>query len=214
MNFYEALNWRYATKKMNGEAVPEEKVDRILEAVQMAPTSLGLQPFTVLTVTDPKLKEQILPIANGQTQITDGSHLLIFAAWDGLSEERIEEYMELTANERGLTEEQLVPLRNMLEGVASGSDEEILEWSAKQAYIAFGFALAAAGVEQVDSTPMEGFDPQALDELLDLNERGLRSILLLPLGYRDEEKDWLAPMKKVRRPKDELIQEVAVPEMA
>lgn len=212
MNFHEALHWRYATKKMNGEPVPQKKIDRILEAIRMAPTSMGFQPFSVFTITDPEIKEQILPIANGQTQITDSSHLLIFAAWDEITEERIEEYVELTAKERGLSLEQLQPLRNMLEGAASQTPDEMFEWSARQVYLAFGFALSAAAVEKVDATPMEGFNPEKLDELLDLPAKGLRSVLLLPLGYRDEENDWLAPMKKVRKSKEQLIREASVAE--
>ncbi|SMO83535.1 nitroreductase family protein [Gracilimonas mengyeensis] len=214
MNFHDALKWRYATKKMTGETVPQEKVDRILEAIRMAPTSMGFQPFTVFTITDPEIKEQILPIANGQTQVRDGSHLLIFAAWTEITEERIEDYMNLTAEERKLSLQELQPLRNMLNGAASQSPEKMFEWSARQAYIAFGFGMAAAAVEEVDATPMEGFNPEALDELLDLPSKGLRSVLMLPLGYRDEENDWLAPMKKVRRPKDEFFQEAKVAEMA
>ena len=211
MDFYDSLNWRYAAKKMNGQEVPQEKIERILDAIQLAPTSIGLQPFKVLEITDQDLKKKILPIAHNQQQIVDSSHLLVFAAWDNLSEEHINDYVELTGKTRNLSNEELQPLRNMLNGVASKTAEELYQWSAKQAYIAFGFALAAAAVEEVDSTPMEGFKPDELDELLNLREQGLKSISLLALGYRDEKNDWLAPMKKVRRPKDELF---AKPELA
>lgn len=205
MEFYDSLNWRYATKKMNGQEVPQEKIDRILNAIQLAPTSIGLQPFKVLDITDLDLRRKILPIAHNQQQIVDSSHLLVFAAWENLSEEHINDYVELTGEERNLSNEELQPLRDMLNGVALKTDEELYQWSAKQAYIAFGFGLAAAAVEEVDATPMEGFKPEELDALLGLKEKGLKSILLLPLGYRDEKNDWLAPMKKVRRSKDELF---------
>ena len=213
MEFYDALKWRYATKKMNGEVVPQEKVGRIFNAIRLAPTSLGAQPFTVLNITDQELKEEILPIANGQTQIKDSSHLLVFAAWEAMSDDQIEKYVQQTAEERNLETEKLAPFKKYLKGAASKTKEEFFEWSARQVYIALGFALTASAVEKVDSTPMEGFDNEALDNLLGLKEQGMRSVVLLPLGYRDKENDWLAPMKKVRRPKDELIKEPDIAEL-
>ena len=205
MNFYEALNWRYATKKMNGESVSNEKVEQILEAIQLAPTSMGVQPFTVFVITDPELKEKIRPIAYGQNQITDGSHLLVFAAWDRLTETDIDAYIQLTANERDLDPSDMDQLRKGLEGIAAKPQKDLFDWAARQAYIAFGFGVAAAAIEHVDATPMEGFKNDELDELLGLRQKGMRSTTLLPLGFRDEENDWLAPMKKVRRPKDDLF---------
>lgn len=213
MNFHESLNWRYATKRMNGEDVPQEKLERILDAIQLAPTSMGLQPFKVLVITDSELKERIKPIAFNQNQITESSHLLVFAAWDSISDEQIDDYVELTSKERDLPKDELQPLRDMLEGTAKKSDEEIYHWSARQTYIALGFGLAAAAVEEVDASPMEGFNPDELDELLELREEGLKSISLMALGFRDEENDWLAPMKKVRRPKDELFDEPKLAEL-
>lgn len=213
MNFYDAINWRYATKKMNGDAVPKEKLDNIFNAIQMAPTSIGLQPFSVIHVTDPELKEQIQSIAYGQSQIVDGSDILIFTAWDEITSERINDYVKLTGEIRDLGEEELQPVRNMAEGVASRSKEDQFNWSARQAYIALGFGLSAAAIEKVDATPMEGFKNEELDELLGLPEQGLKSIAILALGYRDEDNDWLAPMKKVRRPKEELFVKPEVPEL-
>lgn len=205
MDFYKALNWRHASKKMNGKAVPQEKVDRILDAINLAPTSLGAQPFSVIVITDSELKKKILPIANGQTQIVDSSHLLVFAAWDAYTDKHVEDFINRTAEERNLELSELDPFKTYLQSLTKKSTEDLFQWSARQAYIAFGFGLAAAAVEEVDSTPMEGFKPEELDELLDLRSKGMRSILLFPLGYRDEENDWLAPMEKVRRKKDELF---------
>ncbi|WP_103665965.1 nitroreductase family protein [Gracilimonas amylolytica] len=210
MNFYDALQWRYATKKMNGGSVPREKVDRIFEAIQMAPTSIGLQPFTVLHITDPELKEQIKPIAYDQSQITESSDLLVFTAWDEITEERIDDFVKLTGEIRDLGEKELEPVRNMANGVASRPKEEHFNWSARQAYIALGFGLQAAAIEEVDATPMEGFKNEELDELLGLSSQGLKSVALMTIGYREEDNDWLAPMKKVRRPKDKLIIEPKV----
>ena len=214
MNFYDAIDWRYATKSMNGSAVPKEKLDNILKAIQMAPTSIGLQPFSIIHITDQALKEKIQPIAYGQSQIVDGSDLLIFAAWDEVTQERIDSFIDLTGSVRNLSEDELEPVRNMANGVASRSIEDQFNWSARQAYIALGFALSSAAIEKVDATPMEGFKNEELDDLLDLHAQGLKSVALLALGYRNEENDWLAPMKKVRRPIDQLVLTPDVVEMA
>ena len=205
MKILDALNWRYATKKMNGTQVPQEKIDNILEAIRLAPTSMGIQPFVVYMIEDQKIKEQILSIANNQTQVVDGSHLLLFAAWDHLSQERIDEYVQRTAKERDLEESVLLPMKQVLQKIGAKTSDEIFDWAARQSYIALGFALTAAAVEHVDSTPMEGFNNSKLDELFSLREKGLRSVTLLPLGYRDEENDWLASMPKVRRSNEDLI---------
>ena len=206
MNLIESLNWRYATKKMNGTVVPAEKLDIILEAIQLAPTSSGLQPFQVLVISDEDLLAKIRPIAMGQSQITDCSHLLVFAAWENYTLEKMEKVFHYTLAERGLPLNTMDDYKNNLWGMYSQLPEEWhAQHAAKQAYIALGFGLVAAATEKVDATPMEGFDPQALDELLNLKEKGLRSAALLALGYRDTGHDWLVHMKKVRKPKSELF---------
>ena len=209
MSFLESLNWRYATKRMNGKKVPQNKVDVILEAARLAPTSSGLQPFTILSITDPALLEKIKPIANNQPQITEASHLLVFAAWDSITPERIDEVFEQVTKERNLPVNGLDNYRNYLKSkFGSMSTEEQFESAARQSYVAFGIAIAAAATEEVDATPMEGFRNAELDEFLGLKEKGLRSVTLLPLGYRDEENDWLLKQKKVRRAKSDLIIEL------
>ncbi|HRN97916.1 MAG TPA: nitroreductase family protein, partial [Flavobacterium sp.] len=102
MTLLEALNWRYATKKMNGQPVPQEKIDQILKAAMLAPTSSGLQPFRILVITNQKLKEQIRELAYNQSQVTDGSHLLVVADWDNYTKERISDVFAYTAKERQL----------------------------------------------------------------------------------------------------------------
>ncbi len=201
------LQWRYATKKMNPlKAVPAEKVERILEAARLAPTSSGLQPYEIIVVTSKELRERIKPIAWNQGQITDCSHLLVFAAWDNYTPERINAMFDLVNEQRGSTSEAWENYRKMLLSNYPGRDPQVnFEHAARQAYIGLGAALIAAAFEEVDSTPMEGFDPKALDEILGLKSRGLRSVAILPLGYREEENDWLVNLKKVRRPRDEFI---------
>ena len=159
----------------------------------------------MLLITDPEVKKQILPIANNQQQIVDSSHLLVFAAWDNITPEHVDDYVNLTASTRNIPVESLEQFKNILVSISNRPQQENYEWAARQSYIAFATAIAAAAEERVDATPMEGFNNADLDVLLGLKEKGLRSITLLPLGYRDSENDWLAKFPKVRRQKEKLF---------
>ena len=209
MSILENLNWRYATKKMNGTTVPQDKVNQILEATRLAPSSSGLQPFEVLVISNKELLEKIKLVSHGQSQITDCSHLLVFAAWDTYTEARINDVFDRNNAERNLPESMTADYRKMLLGAYPNRPaEENYQHAAKQAYIALGIAMVAAAELKVDATPMEGFDAKGLDELLNLKDKGLRSAVILPLGYRDAENDWLVKMKKVRTPKEKFITEI------
>ena len=207
----EKLNWRYATKKMDpNRKVSDDKIARILEAIQLAPTSSGLQPFEVIVVTNPELRAQIRAVAWDQAQVTEASHLLVFAAWDNYTAERIDAVVsDMTAQRGGASENLLNYYESLKASYLPRSAEENYQHAARQAYIAFGLGLTAAAFEEVDATPMEGFDPAKVDEILSLRARGLRSVTLLPLGYRAAEGDWLLGQKKVRRPLDRLVSEAA-----
>jgi nitroreductase/dihydropteridine reductase len=127
-----------------------------------------------------------------------------------VTEEHVNTYINDIIETRGVAPETLDAFKASLMGIVNGrTPEQKYEWAARQAYIAFGTAIAAAAVEQVDATPMEGFNPAAVDEILGLKEKGLRSVTILALGYRDAEKDFMVNQKKVRRSKDELILKVA-----
>lgn len=210
MDLFETMKWRYATKKMDPKkAVPKEKVDRILEAIRLAPTSSGLQPYEVFVVTNPAIRAKIRPIAWDQAQITEGSHLLVFAAWDNYTAERINMMFDLTNEQRGAKNEGWENYRKqLLATYPSRTPEQNYQHAARQAYIGVGVALIAAAAEGVDSTPMEGFDPAALDDILGLPAKGLKSVVIMPLGYREADKDWLVNLKKVRRPIEQFITEV------
>ncbi|MBU3567368.1 NAD(P)H-dependent oxidoreductase [Polynucleobacter alcilacus] len=207
MSLLDKLQWRYATKKMDPlKAVPQDKVEQILEAIRLTASSSGLLPYEVLVITNKEVRAKILPIANGQSQITDCSHLLVFAAWDTYTAQRINDAFDMTESIRNFTSESGTAYRQMLLKVYPSRDAEVnFTHAAKQAYIGLGTALIAAAYEQVDSTPMEGFDPGALDAVLNLKEKGLRSVVMLPLGYRKTDEDWLASLQKVRRAKDHFI---------
>ena len=209
MSLLEKLNWRYATKAMNGQVVPQEKVNNIIEAARLAPTSSGLQPFEVFVITNPDVKEKIKAAAFNQSVVTDCSHLLVFAAWDTYTAERINKMFDLTNEKRGFTNEGFEAYRkNLLANYTAKSAEENYQHAAKQAYIGFAMSVAAAAFEGVDATPMEGFNPSAVDEILGLKEKGLKSTLLLTLGYRDVEKDWLAGLVKVRKSHEDFVTEI------
>jgi len=206
MELLEKLNWRYAAKAMNGDVVPEEKIEVILEAASLAPTSSGLQPFEILLIKNPELKAKIRKISWNQSVVTDCSHLLVFAAWDTYTPERINKMFDLTNEVRGQTFEGWEKYRQQLLSTYPQQDaEENFHHAAKQAFISLTHAMVAAAVEGVDTTPIEGFDPAALDELLELKEKGLRSCVMLPLGYRDTEKDWLVKLPKVRKSRADLV---------
>ncbi|MBT8546299.1 NAD(P)H-dependent oxidoreductase [Polynucleobacter paneuropaeus] len=207
MSLIEKLQWRYATKKMDlSRVVPQEKLDQILEAIRLTASSSGLQPYEVLVITNPEIRTKIRAIANDQSQITDCSHLLVFAAWDTYTADRINQAFDMTEEIRNLKTESGTAYRQMLLKNYPARDPEVnFTHAAKQAYIGLGTALIAAAYEAVDSTPMEGFDPKVLDEILDLKSQGLRSVVMLPLGYRKADEDWLVNLKKVRRAKDHFI---------
>ncbi|MEP3421273.1 MAG: nitroreductase family protein [Erythrobacter sp.] len=206
----ELLNWRYATKKMDtAKDVPQEKIDAIIEAIRLAPTSSGTQPFELIIVTNPEVQGKICAAASNQSPITECSHLLVFAAWDNYTEERIDDVAKLNVEARGE-----IPLIHQYYGNLKTNyvprDAEVnYAHAARQAYIALGVALVAAAEQEVDSTPMEGFSPPEVDEILGLKERGLRSVVLLPLGYRDPTGDWLLPMAKVRKSREDMVTQVS-----
>lgn len=210
MNLIETLNWRYATKKFNPERqVGEDQLARICEAVRLTATSSGLQPYQLLVVTNPALRERIKPVAWNQAQVTDASHLLVFAAWDQYTAERINHMFDLTNAIRGFKNEGWEAYRQQLLKTYPARDAETNhQHAARQAYIGVGTALIAAAAEGVDATPMEGFDSAAVDAILGLQAHGLRSVVLMPLGYRAAEGDWLAPLQKVRRPTGDFVIEM------
>lgn len=209
MNYIESFKWRYAAKKMNENVVPTDKLENILEAARLAPTSSGLQPFEVFVITNPEIKEKIRAVSWNQSVVTECSHLLVFAAWDTYTPERINEMFDLVNDVRGFKNDGWEKYREFLLSTYPARDAETnFQHAAKQAYIAFGFAMAAAAMEKVDSTPLEGFDPVAVDEILGLRAKGLRSSVMLTLGYREVEGDWLVNLEKVRNPREKFITEV------
>ena len=194
---------------MNKETVSADKMDLILEAARLTPTSSGLQQFEVIVITNQEIKDKIRAVAWNQSMVSDCSHLLVFAAWDQYTPERINGMFDLVNEERGFKNEGFEAYRQKLLSMYPQQDPEVsFQHAARQAYIALGTTMVACAELKVDSVPMEGFDPKAVDEILNLKARGLRSAVMLPIGYREAKNDWLVNLKKVRRPKDQFIIEV------
>lgn len=201
MSFLSQLNWRYATKKFDGREVPEAEVSKILEAIRMAPTSFGLQPFHVTIVKNAELKEKLKGAAYGQEQLTTGSHVLVFSVRSDI-DSVLEEYFTLASGGNAEVRTAMKGYEDMAKGsVASHPGADLKAWTAKQAYIALGFGLAAAAELEIDAAPMEGFDTSQAKEILGLKE-SLDPVVLLVLGFRDAS-DQIRP--KTRFPASELF---------
>ncbi|GAB3880594.1 NAD(P)H-dependent oxidoreductase [Spirosoma agri] len=195
---------------MNGQIVPTEKVDTILESIRLSASSVGLQPYDVILISNHELKGKIHELACPQPQIVEGSHLLVFAYWTNVDAAKIDTYMQLIADTRHVSVESLTPFADSVKGgLLSKTPEDLAVWASRQAYIGLGSALIAAATEHVDATPIEGFNADALDKILDLPAKGLRSVALMALGYRDEEKDFLSKAPKVRRSRNDFFTELA-----
>ena len=206
MKLIEALKWRYAVKKMNGNKIPADKLNTIIEATRLAPSGFGLTPYTIIVVEDDEIRKKLQPAFYNQSQVVDCSAVIVFAAWNSITEKEVGEYMQDIAEQRGVSIESL----NDFAGNINGSfkkltPEQARVWADKQTYLALGFSLVAAAAEQVDATPMEGFSPDAVDAVLGLKELGLHSAVALTLGYRDAANDYLVNAKKVRRTHDKLV---------
>jgi len=200
MTLLDNLKWRYATKRYNSSVkLDDESVMQIVEAARLAPTSSGLQPFEMVLIKNQEVKEQLFPIIMNQVQIKECSHVLVFAAWDSYTEQRIDAVFDNMEAIRALPKGEMNDFKNSIKNnFKDQTQEQQFQHAARQAYIAFGMAIAAAAELKIDASPMEGFYNDQLDAFLGLDKKGLKSVTVLALGERDIENDWLLPMKKVR----------------
>lgn len=207
MSLIEDLNWRHAVKAFDpNKKVSKENIEKIIEATRLAPTSSGLQQFRVLLISNQKVKEQLVKGALNPESMRDCSHILVFAAWDTYTAERIDKVYDFTTEERGLPKGRFNSYTDKLKEIYLPLPNEVnFAHAARQTYIALGLALAQAAELRVDTCPAEGFDNKVVDEVLELEKLGLKSVSLLYIGHTDEEKDWMKPMKKVRIPREEFV---------
>lgn len=200
MNIIEDLNWRYATKRYINQEVPQPQIDTLLESIRLTATSLGLQPFEIYDIRSTDIREKMREAAYNQPQLTEASHVFVFAVWTQVTEEMVDQYLQFIADTRNREISQLAGFKKSIMGfLGDKSTEEIIKWSSNQAYIALGKAMVAAAQMRIDSTPMEGFNRDAVDELLGLRDKNLHAAVMLTVGYRDTENDPLAGAQKVRK---------------
>src|SRR6266478_2195472 len=204
------LNWRYATKQFD----PNRKISAqdwatIEDALLLTPSSGGLQPWTFIVITNPAVRAKLSPASYGQPQITNASHLVVFAAKKNFSEADVDAFIEHTAATRGVPVESLATYRDMLVGgIVKAMDEKARDaWARNQAYIALGNLLTSAALLGLDACPMEGFDRAQYDEILRLNEQGFASAVIATVGYRAAS-DQYATAPKVRFPKEQIFAHV------
>jgi nitroreductase len=205
----EKLNWRYATKGYDAaKKVSAEDWATLEQSMILAPSSFGIQPYKFIVITDQETKEKLKPAAYGQTQITDASHIVVFAHKKTLTNADIEHFVDRIVEVRGVPRETLTDYENIMKGSAKqATDGGYVEvWNSRQAYIALGFLLQTAALLNIDATPMEGFDAAQFNEILGLTDYS--AVVVAAVGYRDVEKDWLANLPKVRMPQEELVEKI------
>lgn len=207
MNVIEQLQWRYATKAFNpNKLVSDKKLQTLKEAFNLTATSYGLQPIKLVVFSDKALQTQLIPDTMNQKQIAEASHVLVFCIETLIDKDYVVEYFERVHRIRNTPMSILQPFQDFLISDFKQKPQEIIEeWATNQAYLAMGNILTICAIEGIDACPMEGFNPEKYDAILGLKERNLKSILLLPIGYRADD-DMFADFKKVRKQlKDSII---------
>mgnify|MGYP000606234193 FL=1 len=209
MSNIKALQWRYATKKFDPQKILSiEKINILKEAFNLTATSYGLQPLKMVVVRNKELQEQLKTASWEQQQLNTASHVLVICIEKKVDKNFIEKYFKRVKHIRETPDDILDPFKkSLVNSFESKAEEEVLAWALNQAYLTLGTLLTVCATEEIDACPMEGFEPDKYDELLNLDERNLKSVLVLPVGYRAED-DMFSEFKKVRRPLDDVIIEV------
>lgn len=205
MNLIDVLNWRYAAKRMTGEKIPDAVLEQILESIRLAPTSYGLQPFGVTVVENKDLINEIYEKACPQVVLLQCSQLLIFRARQTIDEDLVNGYIDDLITARNATDEDVSMARKKIANIQNDTSYNRLSWAMRQAYIALGYATFAAAKLGIDSTPIEGFNPKALNEVLGIDLDKEEAVVMLALGYRDEEEDRSINYAKVRRSAEKMF---------
>ncbi|WP_274476051.1 NAD(P)H-dependent oxidoreductase [Mangrovimonas aestuarii] len=207
MNTYiDNLNWRYATKQFDStKKISETDLDFLKKALQLSASSYGLQPYEILIVENPEVRQQLLPFSWNQQQVVDASHLFILANKVNIDDSLVDDYLQNVSDTRGVSIEDLQGYSEMMKSNIMPLPEEVKNsWTSKQTYIALGNLLSAAATLRIDACPMEGFDSEQYNKILGLNERNLNASLVIPVGYRSEN-DNTQHFAKVRKPEHELF---------
>lgn len=208
-NIIEALEWRYATKKFNQtKKIENETFEVLLEALRLSPSSYGLQPWKFIVVNNEEIRSKIRVAGFDQPQITEASHLIVFANKKNIDGSLVDEYVGFVSKEKNIEISKLEGLSSMIKGSFSGkSDEGLRSWASRQLYLSLGVLLTSSAILKIDACPMEGFDSTKVDEILGLDSLGLESKVMVALGYRSED-DKSALSKKVRFPDEDVFVEI------
>lgn len=206
MSLVNTLNWRYATKKFNPEKkIPEEQITDLLKGMNLAPSSLGLQPYEFIVIHDQEVQEKLLEHSYSQSQVTDASHVIIISAKTEVSGTYVNDFISRTAKIRKIPTEELDGYKGMINGfLSSKTPTELSIWSQKQCYTVLGVMMSLCADMKIDSCPMEGFVPEKYNEILGLDKKGLHATLVIPVGYRSEDDEY-ASLKKTRHSLDEIV---------
>ena len=209
MTTIDNLNWRYATKKFDDNfRLEDDKVEILKEAFNLTALSYGLQTLKLVVISDKSKREGLVEYAYGQKQVSESSHLLDLCIQNNIDQDDVDSHFNNVEAVRNTPKVILEPFRAQLNDTISNMpDTKKLEWATRQAYIALGNLMTVCAIEKIDSCPMEGFIPEAFDQALGLNDLGLKSVLLLPVGKRSED-DNFAAFKKVRMPIHQTVLEM------
>ncbi len=206
MNILETLNWRYATKRMTSKKVSTEDLDTILEAIRLSPSAYGLQPYKIIVTENKELINTIFEKACPQSVVQQCSHLIIFKTLKKMTSEYVESYLENMKKVRNVSDEYIETYRTKITSALVNDSVNNFNWATHQTYLTLGVALFTAAQLRIDATPIEGFSPNALNKILNLDTDKESTTLMMTLGYRDEKEDHLAKLPKVRQSKEELIE--------
>jgi len=209
MNVIESLKWRASVRKYDtAKKVNEQDLETLLEAGNLTATSMGLQPFKIVVVSNDELKKQLVPMSYNQQQVGEASHVLVFAIETNINQNTIDAYIERAIELRKTTISDLQGYKDSMSNYISMMDEDTrATWATKQAYIALGTVMTVAAELKIDSCAMEGFEPLQYQELLNLESKKLMPVVVLPIGYRSEE-EFMANLPKVRKTRENFIVEV------
>jgi len=201
----EALNWRYAVKKFSTKKIPQNQIDTIMESLRLTPSSFGLQTWRFILVEDKSIRERLVSASWDQRQVADASHLLVLARLNHVSNADVEKWTSFLAEKQNMPLDKKIAYTNMIKGYLNNTSQQIItSWLEKQLYIVLGNLLTTCALQEIDSCPMEGFNQKIYDDILGLNKRGLKSVLVCPIGYRAED-DPYQFLAKARYPMDEVV---------
>ncbi len=206
MDIIKQLEERYATKKFNPtKKVSDDKIKKLEKAFQLTPTSFNLQPIKLVVLEDKEVQEKLVPHAFNQRQVADASHLLVLCIDKAPIVSQIEEKFAIEKEIRNTSDEVLNKFKTaLIDRLTNMSEKDLEVMMEHQIYLTLGTLLTVAAAEEIECCPMQGFIPEKFDEILNLKEHNLKSVLLLPVGYRSED-DFVSRLPKVRKPLEKLI---------